>query len=313
MTDLPQLRAWYADHVRELPRKVVADVAALLAEIARLTATVDRYAEALRPFAEIGTSPDRTFDYYTPAALFMPTIPHSWVAAARVALASQPAPPAHDSGHAPGVMTLAEAVVDVFGDHRSRVGAVLHQERIDEVLAVANAVLSRPSQPAPVAPDTAHAPGIMPATEPLLVPNRVSLPPSEWKCSCTREERDSKCYRHPSCAECGEATTHPVEACVEHWTRNGARLQPAPVAPETRERVTVREACRRRMPLDGADAQCLEHALTITERDRMRDALMSVAAEELKAGKWAMGCACSDRLPYIYSVVRKALAALEAK
>lgn len=149
-----------------------------------------------------------------------------------IALASQPAPVA-----SPGIATLAEAVVDVFGDHRSRVGAVLHQERIDEVLAVANAVLSRPSQPAPVAPDTAHAPGIMPATEPLLVPNRVSLPPSEWKCSCTREERDSKCYRHPSCAECGEATTHPVEACVEHWTRNGARLQPAPVAPETRDEV----------------------------------------------------------------------------
>ena len=33
-------------------------------------------------------------------------------------------------------------------------------------------------------------------------------------------------------------------------------------------RLTVREACRRRMPLDGADAQCLEHALTITERER---------------------------------------------
>jgi len=32
--------------------------------------------------------------------------------------------------------------------------------------------------------------------------------------------------------------------------------------------LTVREACRRRMPLDGADAQCLEHALTITERER---------------------------------------------
>ena len=45
------------------------------------------------------------------------------------------------------------------------------------------------------------------------------------------------------------------------------------------------------------------------ERDAMRDALMTVAAEELKAGKWAMGCTCGDRLPYIYSVVRKALSA----
>lgn len=34
------------------------------------------------------------------------------------------------------------------------------------------------------------------------------------------------------------------------------------------ERLTVREACRRRMPLDGSDAQCLEHALEMTERER---------------------------------------------
>jgi hypothetical protein len=33
-------------------------------------------------------------------------------------------------------------------------------------------------------------------------------------------------------------------------------------------RITVRKACRRRMPLDGTDAQALEHALTITERER---------------------------------------------
>lgn len=32
--------------------------------------------------------------------------------------------------------------------------------------------------------------------------------------------------------------------------------------------MTVREACRRRRPLDGADSQALEHALTITERER---------------------------------------------
>jgi len=34
------------------------------------------------------------------------------------------------------------------------------------------------------------------------------------------------------------------------------------------ERITVRKTCRQRMPLDGADAQALEHALTITERER---------------------------------------------
>lgn len=32
--------------------------------------------------------------------------------------------------------------------------------------------------------------------------------------------------------------------------------------------LTVREACKRRIPLDGSDAQALEHALTITERER---------------------------------------------
>ena len=39
--------------------------------------------------------------------------------------------------------------------------------------------------------------------------------------------------------------------------------------------LTVREACRCRHPLDGADAQALEHALTITERER--DALATAA------------------------------------
>ena len=34
------------------------------------------------------------------------------------------------------------------------------------------------------------------------------------------------------------------------------------------ENITVREACRRRKPLDGVDAESLEHALTITERER---------------------------------------------
>lgn len=46
------------------------------------------------------------------------------------------------------------------------------------------------------------------------------------------------------------------------------------------DRPTVREACRRRMPLDGVDAQALEHALTITERERdeARERLARIAA-----------------------------------
>ena len=45
--------------------------------------------------------------------------------------------------------------------------------------------------------------------------------------------------------------------------------------------ITVRKACRRRMKLGGADAQALEHALTITERER-DDARRQ--AEDLEAG-----------------------------
>jgi len=45
------------------------------------------------------------------------------------------------------------------------------------------------------------------------------------------------------------------------------------------EKITVREACRLRTPLDGTDAQCLEHALTITERERDEALAHAEAAE----------------------------------
>jgi hypothetical protein len=49
------------------------------------------------------------------------------------------------------------------------------------------------------------------------------------------------------------------------------------------EKLTVREACRRRIPLDGADAQALEHGMTQLEAEnaklrRMYDAAMENAA-----------------------------------
>lgn len=58
-----------------------------------------------------------------------------------------------------------------------------------------------------------------------------------------------------------------------------ARLRP------TNEIRSAREAARRRMRLDGADAQALEHALTITERERdeVRADLARVTAERDKA------------------------------
>jgi hypothetical protein len=44
---------------------------------------------------------------------------------------------------------------------------------------------------------------------------------------------------------------------------------------------TVREACRQRLPLDGTDAQALEHALTMTEQER--DGLLDGAQKLLVA------------------------------
>lgn len=54
--------------------------------------------------------------------------------------------------------------------------------------------------------------------------------------------------------------------------------------------LTIREACRRRMPLDGADAQALEHALTITERERdaLREALGNMVVDTWSgSGSWS--------------------------
>lgn len=48
----------------------------------------------------------------------------------------------------------------------------------------------------------------------------------------------------------------------------------------TKNPPTVREACRRRMPIDVAEAQVLEHALTITERE------LATARRELAALEW---------------------------
>lgn len=55
-----------------------------------------------------------------------------------------------------------------------------------------------------------------------------------------------------------------------------------------REGITVREACRRRMALGGADAECLEHALVMTEQER--DAALSDAAhaEEMSRNDLAL-------------------------
>ena len=47
------------------------------------------------------------------------------------------------------------------------------------------------------------------------------------------------------------------------------------------ERLTVRAACRKRAPLDGVDAEALEHALTQTEaeRDAQEERIAELEAE----------------------------------
>ena len=56
------------------------------------------------------------------------------------------------------------------------------------------------------------------------------------------------------------------------------------------EPLTVREACKRRHPLDGTDAQALEHALTITERERDE---VRAELENLRQTR-TRGCQCGD-------------------
>jgi hypothetical protein len=54
--------------------------------------------------------------------------------------------------------------------------------------------------------------------------------------------------------------------CIAALDGDPDALAPTPSTP--RAALTVREACRRGMPLDGTDARHLEHALVITERER---------------------------------------------
>lgn len=57
--------------------------------------------------------------------------------------------------------------------------------------------------------------------------------------------------------------------------------------------LTVREACKRGVPLDGSDAQALEHALTMTERERdeVRAQCAAMAKEVLAAISLLPSCA----------------------
>lgn len=75
------------------------------------------------------------------------------------------------------------------------------------------------------------------------------------------------------------------------------------------ERLTVREACRQRHPLDGADAQALEHALTMTEKER--DDAQKEA--ELQRGFARMHEHVYERCGVINRALRHALQTAQAK
>jgi hypothetical protein len=60
---------------------------------------------------------------------------------------------------------------------------------------------------------------------------------------------------------------------------------------QSKAMIAVREACRRRMPLDGADAQALEGALALTERERdaAQDELARIRSFGTPDGSWIRG------------------------
>lgn len=46
----------------------------------------------------------------------------------------------------------------------------------------------------------------------IAAPRVVASPPRP-RCSCTHEAGDSRCDAHPTCSECGAASSRPVDGC----------------------------------------------------------------------------------------------------
>jgi len=47
---------------------------------------------------------------------------------------------------------------------------------------------------------------------------RAAAEPEAKACLCHQEIGDNQCPHHPTCDECGEATTRGVSSCMEHMT-----------------------------------------------------------------------------------------------
>lgn len=107
--------------------------------------------------------------------------------------------------------------------------------------------------------------------------------PCEWQgARIRRTGPDGVEWAHPEEIEQLAALAAKARTAAGSWEAENKRA---------RERgLTVREACRQRYPLDGADAQALEHAIAITERERdeARGRLAAAEAATTAAGQRAL-------------------------
>lgn len=91
--------------------------------------------------------------------------------------------------------------------------------------------------------------------------------------------------------------------CDENWTCNEHLFRLRINVKRPQDMMTVREAARQRKPIDGVDAQALEGALVMTERER-DDALANLKlrtteVERLRSGRLAaMLIAAESKGPY---------------
>lgn len=89
------------------------------------------------------------------------------------------------------------------------------------------------------------------------------------------KEEDTRCLSWYKGTRCGMGRKHQGR----HASSNGSSWS---TAEADRPSVTVRQACRRRIPLDGTDSQMLEHALTQVEDELevYRQALLKIQKGE---------------------------------
>lgn len=86
--------------------------------------------------------------------------------------------------------------------------------------------------------------------------------------------------------EISEAALHASARLTDPRTADDVTREPG-ATEEGPGALTVREACRRGMPLDGTDAKALEHALTQLEREKAALERVAEAARKHRHGEHA--------------------------